>query len=309
MPLQYPIRAAAKLTGLTIDTLRAWERRYNAVTPRRAERGRLYVDADIRRLLLLRSAVEAGHSIGHVAFLSDPELEDLGSMASPANGMHLPEVNPGAAVPALEPLVSAIKSYNSSAVNEELGRLALLLNPIEIVHKVVLPLMRLVGENGTFEIAQEHMLSACVRNLMGGLVRLPKHGNGGARLLLTTPSGELHEFGILAAAMLAVAHECQVTYLGPNLPAREILLATERSGPQTVVLGLMKINVTPAVCDELRWLAAELPPNIELWVGGSGAAMAVDPSLRTNSRIVEDLTSFEQHLARLKFLHSRGEIR
>ena len=61
---RYPIRAVSKLTGIAIDTLRAWERRYGAVTPTRDERGRMYTDADVARLRLLGGAVESGHSIG-----------------------------------------------------------------------------------------------------------------------------------------------------------------------------------------------------------------------------------------------------
>ena len=34
-PALYPIRAVSRLTGIGIDTLRAWERRYRAVTPTR----------------------------------------------------------------------------------------------------------------------------------------------------------------------------------------------------------------------------------------------------------------------------------
>jgi DNA-binding transcriptional MerR regulator len=67
----YPIRAVAKLTGLSIDTLRAWERRYAAVEPQRDDRGRLYSETDVRRLHLLRAAVERGHAIGRLATLSD----------------------------------------------------------------------------------------------------------------------------------------------------------------------------------------------------------------------------------------------
>ena len=60
----YPIRAVAKLTGVAIDTLRAWERRHSAVTPIRDDRGRMYTDADIARLRLLRGAVEHGRRLG-----------------------------------------------------------------------------------------------------------------------------------------------------------------------------------------------------------------------------------------------------
>ena len=60
----YPIRAVAKLTGISIDALRAWERRYKAVVPNRTRRGRLYDAAQVRRLMLLRDVTKIGHSIG-----------------------------------------------------------------------------------------------------------------------------------------------------------------------------------------------------------------------------------------------------
>ena len=73
----YPIRAVSRMTGIGIDTLRAWERRYRAVTPVRDDRGRMYTDADVARLRLLSGAVEQGHSIGRLAGLSNDELRDL----------------------------------------------------------------------------------------------------------------------------------------------------------------------------------------------------------------------------------------
>ena len=81
-PAQYPIRAVAKLTGIAIDTLRAWERRHRAVAPVRDDRGRMYTDADIARLRLLRGAVDHGHSIGRLAALTDAELRRLAATAA-----------------------------------------------------------------------------------------------------------------------------------------------------------------------------------------------------------------------------------
>src|SRR3982750_880947 len=79
---RYPIRAVSRLTGIAIDTLRAWERRHQAVTPVRDDRGRMYTDADIARLRLLRGAVERGHSIGRLAGLTDAELRALADTAA-----------------------------------------------------------------------------------------------------------------------------------------------------------------------------------------------------------------------------------
>src|SRR6187402_380711 len=74
---RYPIRAVSKLTGISIDTLRAWERRHGAVAPIRDERGRMYTDADVDRLRLLHGALARGHSIGRLAPLTNEELHHL----------------------------------------------------------------------------------------------------------------------------------------------------------------------------------------------------------------------------------------
>ncbi|MBK7601952.1 MAG: MerR family transcriptional regulator [Acidobacteria bacterium] len=40
---------------------------YQVVTPQRNERGRLFTEADVQRLRLLRQVVEQGHAIGQLA--------------------------------------------------------------------------------------------------------------------------------------------------------------------------------------------------------------------------------------------------
>jgi MerR family transcriptional regulator, light-induced transcriptional regulator len=305
MPAQYPIRAVAKLTGITIDTLRAWERRYNAVTPGRSDRGRLYDDADIRRLVLLRSAVERGHAIGQVAALSDAELRELADTLFTPASVARHEVDKGLTSlrPELQPVLEAIQAFDYTAANGELGRLALLSTVRDLVHKVVLPLMHEAGElweNGKFQIAHEHMLSACVRNLLGGMLRLQDPGRRAPRMLLTTPAGELHEFGILAAGLLAVGQQFQVSYLGPNLPAREVLFAAMKNAPQVVVLGITKVNATPVVREDVRQIVEALPADVELWLGGDGAVEVFNGSARSGVHLIRDLVEFEGHLLRLK---------
>jgi len=304
MPAHYPIRAVARLTGIAVDTLRAWERRYQAVKPGRSARGRLYDDADVRRLVLLRGAVERGHAIGQVATLSDAELQELtGASFGPATTPNRQRVDSGstAAPSELQSLVQAIERLDQTAANTELGRLALLLSSRDLVHRVVLPLMRLTGqrwERGTLQIAHEHMVSAAVRNLLGGLLRLHQGLADAPRMLLTTPVGEMHEFGILAAALLAVAEQYDVSYLGPNLPVRDILFAAAQNPPQVVVLAITEVNATAAVRDDLRQLAAEMPSETALWLGGSGAG-AVSAEI-PRILVVTDFTEFESHLKRVR---------
>src|SRR5919201_5469126 len=75
---RHPMRVVTRRTGLSADLLRAWEKRYDVVTPSRSHSGRrLYSDADIERLGLLYRATLAGRSIAHVAALSNAELATL----------------------------------------------------------------------------------------------------------------------------------------------------------------------------------------------------------------------------------------
>src|SRR3954462_4485269 len=83
MPARYPIRAVSRLTGIGIDTLRAWERRHGAITPVRDDRGRMYTEADVARLRLLRGPVGHGPSSVRLAGLSDEELRHIAGAAGP----------------------------------------------------------------------------------------------------------------------------------------------------------------------------------------------------------------------------------
>ena len=66
---------AARLSGVPVDTLRIWERRYSVIGPRlSAGRQRLYSLADIRRLTMIKQLVDLGHPIGTIASLGTDDL-------------------------------------------------------------------------------------------------------------------------------------------------------------------------------------------------------------------------------------------
>ena len=72
----YRIGKVSKMTGISPDTLRVWERRYETVVPQRTPNGgRVYSSDDIARLTLMKKLVDAGDAIGSVADLSQSELE------------------------------------------------------------------------------------------------------------------------------------------------------------------------------------------------------------------------------------------
>jgi DNA-binding transcriptional MerR regulator/methylmalonyl-CoA mutase cobalamin-binding subunit len=295
---RYPIRAAAKLTGVPVDTLRAWERRYAVVAPQRDRRGRMYSEGDVRKLKLLRVLVERGHPIGRLAQLSEEQLGVLHvEAAEPPRPLRADAV----AVD-LEAVVAALERFDGTGAERELRRLAALLRPREFVREVALPLMRRVGDDwfaGRLSVAQEHLASAVLRNLLGSLVRAHTPEEPRVSLLFATATGEGHEFGILAAAMLAVGGGVGAVYLGPDLPPHEIAIAARRTQARVVVLGVIGARGTAEALAGVRQLATELPRGVELWVGGP-ALPDVQAALRdVGGTHLPDFDAFEEQLQRL----------
>ncbi len=294
MKTRYPIRAVAKITGLSLDTLRAWERRYKAVVPERSDRGRQYGPEHVERLLLLNQLVQKGHAIGAIASRSDEELRGLLAQ-QPSQLVPVP-------APPTEMLASvlaAIENFDTIRASDELSRLAAVLSPRDLVYQVAVPLMREVGirwHNGTLAIAQEHLVSEMLRTLLGSMMRLFRPSNPAMKMVLATPAGESHEFGILAAAMLASLAGVEPVYLGPNLPAREIADAVRRTSAKVVALSITFLSETTQ--DELTALAAAMPEGAELWVGGAGSADLDLSNLGRKTVWIKDLPALENECRR-----------
>jgi len=271
-PARYPIRAVSKLTGIPIDTLRAWERRYAAVTPTRDGRGRMYTEADVTRLRLLNGAVEHGHSIGRLAGLSNEHLRDL--CAAPAAVAPPTAVSTGWPPIDTTAILTALRDYDALGLDQELSRLAVVLRPLDLLQDVLMPVLTQVGDEwhrGRARIAHEHLMSSTMRNLLGAFLRLYARRETSVRLLFATPAGERHEIAMLGAAMLAASAGLGVSYLGADLPARDIVDSVGPAGAHVLVLGLTTTTTDKARQRELKTIIRELPNDIELWAGGRGA--------------------------------------
>jgi MerR family transcriptional regulator, light-induced transcriptional regulator len=287
----YPIRAVARMTGLSIDTLRAWERRYQVVTPIRKDRGRFYSDAHVTRLRQLAALVASGHAIGTVAGLTDTAIARLIAVA----GLGAPAAAHAGAVD-LAPLVHAMRRFELEAVDAQLNRHAVMLPPADFVFAVVLPALRDIGDRwkaGTVRPSQEHLVSAVLRSVLGGLLRTMPKRAGGVRIMFATLPGERHELGLLSAAVLAASAGASAVYLGPDLPVDDIVHAAAVGAADVLVLAA----TTPPTVDhaELRKLARL--KRVDVWVGGAHAT-ALAAQLGPGATAIARLEDLAGHLDR-----------
>lgn len=304
---RHPIGVASGRTGLPQDLLRAWERRYQAVIPRRTASGRrFYTDEDLARLRLLKRAVDSGRRISDVARLGLAELEAL--VLEDARG-GAPLAAPPAdsrrsigAPPATFVVrgLDAILRLDAVELRRILAEATVAMSQPALRRDVLVPMLTEIGErwrDGTFRIAHEHLATAIVRSFLDGLgERNPVRPNA-PRVVIAAPTGQHHELGALLAATAALEVGWAPVYLGPDLPPAEIAAAVTATRARAVALSLVFPADDPDVHARLRELGHALPADVALLAGG-GAAVSYTSTLdRLGARLVDDLSRFQAELA------------
>jgi DNA-binding transcriptional MerR regulator/methylmalonyl-CoA mutase cobalamin-binding subunit len=272
----HPIKYVAKMTGLSPHVIRVWERRYGAISPSRTQTNRrLYSDADIEKLTLLRRATDAGHNIGQLIKMSVDQLNKIaGPDAAPAR-------QPAEAAPAL-PLnvllagcLDAVHRLDGNALENLLGQTAVHHSQQAVVEKLIVPLMEKIGDlwsDGMLRPAHEHLATAIVRSFVANLAGTYRPDESAPRLVVTTPAGQWHEIGALLVTASASAIGWRTTYLGPNLPADEIAGAVDQNSAQAIALSIVYPGDDPNVGHELRKLRRAVGDSVKILVGGRVAS-------------------------------------
>ena len=290
----FPVKAAAELSGLTPETLRAWERRHVAVLPHRDDRGRrLYDSAMVERLTRLHRLTGRGHPIRDLAALDDEALDRLLDEARQSGYGGLE------ALP--ERMLDAVADYRVDEFDRDLS-VAIATLPVPIlVTRVVMPLLREVGvrwADGRLAIAQERLVSSLLRaRLLSILNQHPRERR--PRILFATLPGEPHELGLLGAALLAHEAEAPVLYLGTELPAAELLRVADRLDVAAVALSSIDPGQARTTLAELRLLHEGLPANVPVWLGGANARYLAEALGAERVRAVNDPATLAQLVRRL----------
>lgn len=264
---RYRIGAVARLSGLTTHAIRVWERRYGVLKPDRSQGGaRLYSDLEVEHLRALKRAVDRGHSIGQIANLEEGELERLGG----GKVTPLPVFGSESTQGLVDEFVAAVRNFDAAHAEQLLERAAVVYSARSLVLDVLSPLLVRIGSDwasGMLCTASEHVASALIRDRASMLLRQLSREPASEIVVVTTPAGELHELGAMLAAATAAMQGYGVLYLGPNLPASEIAVATHSSSASVVALSVVGLAASKAVV-ELQLLVELMPPRVDLVLGG-----------------------------------------
>lgn len=304
--MAYPIQVVARKTGLTQETLRAWERRYDGIQPRRDDAGRrLYSEALLEKLTLLAELTAAGYRIGQVADRGIEELRELaGDMKMTVDEPARPTSAPGAS-PYAEGLIgdaSVAAATAAVAALDDIRLYRVLENAIvdhgrlDLIDHFVFPLVRGIEERvDAGELRSMHLafITTTLRTVLSSLLVTTSDEGERPVALLCTPYARTRDLAVVASAIHAHAAGWRPVVLGTGIAAEDLMEAVRRTEAKAVILGVGHGRYDFTVVNELTRVRKSVPGDVPVYFGG-----------RLSARLIEDLTG-----AGLRYLHDMDDLR
>jgi DNA-binding transcriptional MerR regulator len=260
----YNIGVVARMTGVSMATLRAWERRYNFPESERTSGGhRLYSERDVLRLRWVKERIEEGmqtaqainalrhqEQTGNLALVEPlhPQREAVEPKAEKYTP-HLPVLR--------EKLVECLLLRDLVRADTTLGEALALSSPEDLILDVIGPALATIGdawEDGQINIATEHLATNYLRQrLLMWMVSGPPPRAINPIVLACAPN-EWHEGSLLILGALLRRRRWPVAYLGQAVPLPDLAGFVREFNPSLIVAVAMTENAAAELSEWPQWL-------------------------------------------------------
>lgn len=264
-PQLLSIGELAAATGISVDTLRVWERRYGKPRPQRLPSGhRRYPRSLVAWLRKVSEALARGHRPSRVLGLDDEALNRL--TAEEVRDEHTQRL--------LAEVLELARAYRGAELRERLEKTWEERDPIDHLEHVITPLLRGIGRAwaaGEIGVRHEHFFTAIVADDLRTRRRAWSGTERGETVLLATLAGERHSLGLEMAAVVCAVCDRPWCLLGADLPVDEIVEAVHESDREVVAISISLATGGVETDRMLRELRGRLPEHTQLLAGGAGA--------------------------------------
>jgi DNA-binding transcriptional MerR regulator/methylmalonyl-CoA mutase cobalamin-binding subunit len=285
-PAQLPeltIGALSSATGVPVDTLRTWERRYGYPVPSARSEGshRRYSAETIGMIQLIVRALDLGHRASAVVGRAASELQQLIGQGEQRLAPRTPDEQ------ILNTWVELTRALDGDGLTRAFHRQLAEMPAIEFLERCMGPYLVEIGAGwagGQLQIYHEHFASEHARAFLSAQwQRLSELGRGAARarVVLATPPGERHVLGLHMAAWIIARSGAYVGFLGGDTPMAEIAAAARQYRAQGVVLSVAA-GYRGELQEQLSELRARLPSSVRVAVGGAGSSEVAAEGYRLN---------------------------
>lgn len=262
------IGAVSRATGIPVNTIRTWERRYKFPTPGRSDGGqRLYHPHVVPRLRLVARALEQGHRPRQVVGLSFDQLRQLVGAAPEAAAAPEPSDS-------ITGWLEAARRLDGDALERGFGRDCSQLGLEGFLRERISPFLTALGQawaSGELTVAHEHFASQRLQHFLTSQWRPLSDRARGPVVVCAGLPDEHHVLGLHMVAATIAIHEHRVYFLGANTPLDSIRSTVGQSGSVAVLLSISPSADPEQTVADLNALRELLDPAVEVLVGGAGA--------------------------------------
>lgn len=292
------IHRVARLTGLSKDVIRVWERRFNLLKPTRGtNRYRNYSDEDVMMLRYLKEQLDGGASIGELAKLGREELVTRARANTPR--VAVVENMFGRL---LQELLSTLNPLDRVTFEKRLNGAVAVVPFDEALSGILLPLQEQVGQlwhDGHIGIAVEHYVTSQIQQkIFSAMNQLPV-AEFGATVIVACPPGEEHDIAALAVAYQCRVRGCRVYYLGANVPIAALVKLCHEVKPDLTIISCPIVRAEDKAAELIQALVEDVSPVSDVAVGGHGALAVRDRFVNSGIAVLDDFRDLENRLNRL----------
>ena len=264
------IRVVSARTGVGMETLRAWERRYGFPRPERraGSNRRLYSAADLERLVAIQRALAHGFRVGDVIGKTLVQLEELALGGAPKLDAAT------LAMTSVSELVFLLARNRISELEAQLRQGAVVLGPRRFVTEMAHPFAVSVGQGwaeGNLSVRHEHLATECLVTQVRQMLASYQDVEARPRVLLATLPGEPHTLPLQMVALYLVGIGAKPRLLGGSTPPREIVESAISLGVDVVGLTVTSTSDRRQTRRDVKVLRGGLPVDLPVWIGGDGA--------------------------------------
>ena len=292
------IGALSAATGIPVETIRTWERRYGFPRAERKPSGhRVYPVATVARLRLIQQALERGARAADVVSASERALEELLSAwpDQPPPSSNTTRVIPESNADTND-LLDAVRAFDADRLKQSFQAEWARRGPLAFLEQRAAPFLRGIGdawESGELDVRHEHFASASLGDFLRN-VRAPLDDRAQGRMVaLATLTGERHGLGLQMCALVFALAGWRALVLGTDTPADQIIGLVKEAPISAVAVSMITSDASDIA--QLRSLRRRLPAHIPILVGGA-AATQIKKSKGID--VMPDLASLDRWLQR-----------
>ena len=269
----YNIGVVSRMTGISMATLRAWERRYEFPDSERTAGGhRLYSENDVLRLRWVKARIDEGmqtaqsinalhhqESTGHLILTASDltPTQAISTEKPPSIQVGGTDDKAGNLEVFRQRLTDYLLQRNIEQADDVLIEALAVSTPEDLILKVIAPTIAVMGtywEEGAINVAIEHLSTNYLRQKLLSWILSGPPPRKTRPIVLSCAPDEWHEGSLLVLGALLRRRRWPIAYLGQAMPLQDLAAFVGQIQPNLIVMVAMTEKTAESLAEWLSYL-------------------------------------------------------